>query len=82
MIPYPFAAVIAQGTLKTALLVNLVNPGIGGLLIMGAKGTGKSTLVRGIEPLLPLMDVIEGCPFSCDPDHSDTWCTFCLERKV
>ncbi|MBN1880246.1 AAA family ATPase [bacterium] len=81
MIPFPFAAVLAQDHLKTALLVNIVNPGIGGLLILGAKGTGKSTIVRAIEPILPVVSVVQDCPFGCDPARSDMWCTFCRDRE-
>ena len=81
MIPFPFAAIIAQEQLKTALLVNIVNPGIGGLLILGSKGTGKSTLVRSVEPILPAVPVVQGCPFGCDPARSETWCSFCCERE-
>lgn len=81
MIPYPLAAIIAQEQLKTALLVNIVNPAIGGLLIMGSKGTGKSTLVRSVEPILPEFTAVKGCPFACDPGQPQSWCSFCRDRE-
>ena len=64
---YPFAAIVEQERLKRALLLNAVNPAIGGVLIKGTSGTGKSTAVRGLTELLPEIDVVADCPFSCDP---------------
>lgn len=78
---YPFAAVVGQERLKTAYLANIVNPGIGGLLILGAKGTGKSTVVRSVQPILPRYHANADCPFSCDPAHPEKWCSFCRKSK-
>jgi magnesium chelatase subunit D len=65
---YPFAALVGQEQLKTALCVIAVNPAIGGLLIRGEKGTAKSTAARALAGLLPPMRMLAGCPFNCDPD--------------
>src|SRR5829696_4617744 len=54
--------------MKLALLLNVVDPLIGGVLIMGHRGTGKSTAVRALADLLPKIDVVEGCPYNCDPE--------------
>ena len=64
---FPFAAIVEQERLKRALLLNAVNPAVGGVLIKGPSGTGKSTAVRGLAELLPDIDVVADCPFSCDP---------------
>ena len=54
--------------MKLALLLNVVDPLIGGVLIMGHRGTGKSTAVRALADLLPQIDVVAGCPYNCDPE--------------
>jgi magnesium chelatase subunit D len=64
---YPFSAIVEQNTLKTALLLNAVDPSIGGVLIRGHKGTGKSTAARALAQLLPYIEVLENCPFNSDP---------------
>lgn len=74
---YPFSAIVGQEILKRALLLNAVNPVVGGLLIRGEKGTAKSTAVRALADLLPEIRVIRGCPFGCDPDHPDEQCDPC-----
>jgi len=74
---YPFVALVGQERLKKALILNAVNPAIGGVLIRGEKGTAKSTAVRGLASLLPQIRVVEGCAFSCDPDHPEEWCERC-----
>jgi len=79
-IVYPFAALVGQELMKKALLLNAVDPGIGGVLISGHKGTGKSTAVRGLARLLPPIDVVKGCPFHCDPDAPDRMHKECFER--
>lgn len=65
---YPFAAIVGQEKLKTALLLNLVDPRLGGVLIQGEKGTAKSTAVRGLAALMDEVEVTEGCPFHCRID--------------
>ena len=64
---YPFSAIVGQEELKQALLLNLVYPGIGGVLIRGEKGTAKSTAVRALEAILPEIDVVDGWSCGCDP---------------
>jgi Mg-chelatase subunit ChlI len=64
---FPFTAIVGQERLKQALLLNAVNPAVGGVLIKGPSGTGKSTAVRGLAELLPELAVVADCPFSCDP---------------
>ena len=78
---YPFAALVAQDRLKKALLLNAVNPAIGGVLIRGEKGTAKSTAVRALAAILPEIRVIQGCAFSCDPDRPEEWCEECRRLK-
>lgn len=65
---YPFSALVGQEKLKTALLLNLVEPRLGGVLIQGEKGTAKSTAVRGLAELMDEVEVAEGCPFHCRMD--------------
>jgi Mg-chelatase subunit ChlI len=77
---YPFTAIIGQEAMKTALILNAVDPAIGGVLIRGHKGTGKSTAARALARLLPEIEVVEGCPFHCPPDAPDAMCDTCLER--
>lgn len=66
--------------MKRALILNAVDPRIGGVLIRGERGTAKSTAARALAALLPQVKVIRGCRFSCDPDRPHTWCTECRER--
>lgn len=74
---YPFTAIVGQHQLKTALLLNAVNPGIGGVLIRGEKGTAKSTAARGLAEVLPAIRVVDGCPFNCDPTGPWAGCPHC-----
>src|ERR1041384_2632307 len=60
--------------MKLALLLNVVDPLIGGVLIMGHRGTGKSTAVRALADLLPQITVVEGCPYNCDPEDACDQC--------
>ena len=68
---YPFSAVVGLDDLRLALLVNAVSPAIGGVLVRGEKGTAKSTVVRALAALLPPVEVLEGCRFSCAPGSVD-----------
>jgi Mg-chelatase subunit ChlI len=81
-IVYPFAAIVGQEKLKLALLLNAVNPRIGGLLIRGPKGTGKSTAVRALADLLPEMAVSKGCRFNCNPADPTNMCHDCFVRQL
>ncbi|WP_030766814.1 putative cobaltochelatase [Streptomyces sp. NRRL F-2664] len=72
--PYPFTAVVGQNDLRLALLLNAVSPAVGGVLVRGEKGTAKSTAVRALSALLPAVDVVPGCRFSCAPAAPDPDC--------
>ncbi|HDS63371.1 MAG TPA: magnesium chelatase, partial [Methanofollis liminatans] len=76
----PFSAIIGQDEMKLALLLNAVNPAIGGVLIRGEKGTAKSTAARALADLLPEIDVVSGCPFGCSPDDPEQQCDRCREQ--
>ncbi len=66
--------------MRLALVLNAVNPAVGGVLIRGEKGTAKSTAVRALARLLPELDVVKDCPYSCDP-VSDEACADCRTRR-
>ncbi|MFD6182746.1 putative cobaltochelatase [Streptomyces goshikiensis] len=73
-IHFPFSAVVGQDDLRLALLLNAVSPAVGGVLVRGEKGTAKSTAVRALSALLPQVDVVPGCRFSCAPGAPDPAC--------
>src|SRR3989475_670667 len=77
---FPFTAIVGQESMKLALILNAIVPTIGGGLIRGEKGTGKSTAVRGLARLLPEHDVVEGGHFGCDPTVKDALCAACPEK--
>ena len=66
--PYPFTAIVGQQDMKRALLIAAVDQGVGGVLIMGDRGTGKSTAVRALAALLPKINMVAGCAYNCDPN--------------
>jgi magnesium chelatase subunit I len=76
---FPFAAIAGQREMKTALLLNIVDPGIGGVLIKGEKGTAKSTAVRSLAQILPEAEHIKGCVYHCDPRPGKGKCPDCAE---
>ena len=76
---YPFTAIVGQEQMKLALILNLINPALGGVLIRGEKGTAKSTAVRGLTDLLEEIQVVEGCPFHCRPGHGEL-CAECSRK--
>ena len=77
---YPFSAIVGQERMKRALILNAINSQIGGVLIRGERGTAKSTAARALAALLPSLDVVKGCPFSCDPSRPDLFCDDCRAR--
>lgn len=77
---FPFTAIVGQEELKTALILNVIDPGIGGLLVMGEKGTAKSTAVRAMAELLPELTVVQDCRFHCDPGGD--LCSTCLDKTA
>jgi len=77
---YPFTAVVGQDRMRRALVLNAVDPRIGGVLIRGERGTAKSTAARALAALLPNVKVVKDCRFGCDPEKPATWCTECRER--
>ena len=64
---YPFSAIVGQDEMKRALLIAAVDPGIGGVMVFGDRGTGKSTAVRALAALLPPLTATKDCPYHCDP---------------
>ena len=81
-IVFPFSAIVGQERMKLALILNAINPGIGGVLIRGEKGTAKSTAARSLAVLLPEIEVVAGCAYSCDPAAPFDGCDFCAGENM
>ncbi|MCJ7513910.1 MAG: ATP-binding protein [Anaerolineales bacterium] len=81
-IVFPFTSIVGQERMLRGLVLNAVNPRIGGILIRGERGTAKSTAARALAALLPDVQVVSGCRFDCDPERPTTWCTECRERSA
>src|SRR3977135_3013339 len=77
---FPFTAIVGQDSMKLALILNAIMPTIGGVLIRGEKGTGKSTAGLAVARLLPEHFVVEGCHFGCDPEDVEALCAECRGR--
>ena len=77
---YPFTALVGQDEMRQALVLNAVNPAIGGVLIRGEKGTAKSTAVRALARLLPELEVVADCHFGCAPQQWERHCQDCARR--
>ncbi|MEW5692140.1 MAG: putative cobaltochelatase [Candidatus Hydrogenedentota bacterium] len=78
---FPFTAIVGQEKMKKSLILNAINPHLGGVLIRGQKGTAKSTAARALAALLPEIEVVADCPFHCSPVKLDQMCHNCTERK-
>lgn len=81
-LPFPFAAILGQDEMKRALLVAAVEPTIGGVLVLGDRGTGKSTAVRGLAAVLPRQAAVADCTYGCDPGDRDALCDECRTRRL
>jgi len=79
---FPFTALVGMERMKLGLLLNAVNPKIGGVLVRGEKGTAKSTAARALAALLPEEPTVADCPFGCDPRRPASWCDQCHERSA
>ena len=77
---YPFSAIAGQDEMKRCIVLAAVDPGIGGVLVFGDRGTGKSTAVRALAALLPPMRVVTDCRYRCDPANTTRMCEECLAR--
>ena len=74
---FPFSAIVGQQTMKQALILTAIDPFIGGVLVFGERGTGKSTIVRSLTALLPEIKAIQGCPYNCPQITQE--CPHCAE---
>jgi len=77
---YPFSAIVGQERVKMSLLLNAIDPRLGGVLIAGPKGSGKSTVVRALEEILPPIERVEDCPFGCNWREATDLCPSCKDR--
>ena len=79
---FPFSAIVGQDEMKLAILVAAIDPSVGGVLVVGDRGTGKSTAVRGLAALLPPMKVVAGCRYGCDPAAPTGGCEDCARLRT
>ncbi len=79
---FPFTAIVGQDNLKRSLLLCVIDPAIGGVMVMGHRGTGKSTAVRALADLLPHIERVRGCPYNCDPDAPSPDCPHCAPLDI
>ena len=77
---YPFTAIVGQEKMKRALILNAVDPRIGGVLIRGERGTAKSTAARAMAELLPMIEVFADSPYNDDPNEPNTWSDWVKEQ--
>ncbi len=77
---FPFTAFVGQDELILGLVLNIINPKLGGLLIRGVKGSGKSTIVYSLSDIIPEIDILRDCKFNCDPEKPEYWCDECNKK--
>ncbi len=89
---FPFSAIVGQDALKEAVLLSAVDPGLGGVLAFGDRGTGKTSLMRSVAQLLPPIQTVKGCAYNCTPrdamdrresgenDTGTFWCDICCRQ--
>jgi magnesium chelatase subunit I len=75
--PFPFSAIVGQEEMKRAMLIAAVDTSVGGVLVLGDRGTGKSTAVRALAALLPQISVVQDCVYNCAPDEKASLCEQC-----
>lgn len=75
--PFPFSAIVGQDDMKLAFLIAAIDPSVGGVLVFGDRGTGKSTAVRALARLLPQMHAVADCAYNCDPAATSVCCDAC-----
>ncbi len=80
-IVYPFAAIVGQDRMKTGIMLTVINPTLSGILIRGEKGTAKSTAVRALAEILPLVNVVRDCPFHLSATEIGDCCAGCLKNE-
>ncbi len=78
---FPFSAIVGQDEMKLAILIAAIDPSIGGVLVLGDRGTGKSTAVRALAALLPPMRAVTGCAYGCDPADGAPCCADCAAQR-
>ena len=79
---FPFAAIVGQDEMTLAIQVVAIDPAVGGVLVLGDRGTGKSTAVRALADLLPPIQVVKGCPYKCDPAAPAQACPICQDTPA
>lgn len=77
---FPFSAIVGQEDMKLSLQMAAIDASIGGVLVLGDRGTGKTTAMRALAALLPSISVVKGCRYACDPALTDNLCHECKER--
>ena len=80
-VPFPFSAIVGQDEMKLALTLAAIEPSLGGVLVLGDRGTGKSTAVRALGAVLPRIAVSLDCPYGCDPAEGAPHCDACAEAE-
>lgn len=82
-LPFPFSAIVGQEEMKLALLIAAVDQTVGGVLVFGDRGTGKSTAIRALAALMPKMAVVANCPYNCDPEaEKPGLCAACSDHAT